>query len=82
MVTCDVDAEGFLRRFVLVRTEDVTGISGIGIVAEGVRLSRGKVVLCWLSNGVSSIVIHENLDDLLSIHGHGGRTKIVWLDRD
>lgn len=82
MAAFEIDGKVMIKRFVLVRNEDVTGVSGVGIVAEGVRLSRGKAVLCWLSNGVSSIVIHESMENLIKIHGHGGKTKIVWLDSD
>lgn len=33
--------------FELVRNNDVTGISGVGVVAEGVIFSDGTVALRW-----------------------------------
>lgn len=63
--------------FWLRRNEDVTGVSGTGIVAEGVRFSNGCCVLRWLSD-VSSIAIYARVEDVETIHGHGGTTEIVW----
>ncbi len=68
-----------MRRFVLNRTEDETGISGIGIVAEGVQFSRGKVALTWLTQ-YTLIVFYDGMDQVEAIHGHGGKTRIEWVD--
>ena len=68
-----------MRRFHLRRLEDVSGVSGVGIVAEGVEFSNGRVVLCWLSS-VSSITVFDCVDDLMRVHGHQGRTHLVWED--
>lgn len=68
-----------MRRFNLVRDEDVTGLSGTGIVAEGVQFSQGKVVMKWLTER-SSVVYWDNIEDAEYIHGHNGKTRIVWLD--
>lgn len=67
------------RRFHLDRTEDVTGVSGTGRVAEGFVASDGKVALRWLS-ACGSWVLYDNADALLQVHGHHGATKIVWDD--
>ena len=69
------------RRFVLVRSVDISGISGTGIVAEGVQFSAGSVVLVWLHEH-SSIGIYDNLADLIFIHGHNGATVVHWLDEE
>lgn len=69
-----------MRMFVLYRSEDVTGCSGTGIVAEGVEFSDGRVVMRWTTNGVHSLVIHTSADELLHIHGHNGASRIVWLE--
>ena len=34
-----------LKRFLLVRTEDVSGVSGTGVVAEGVMFPSGVVLM-------------------------------------
>lgn len=72
-----------LQRFHLVRDEDVTGVSGTGVVAEGVLLSSGKVVLEWLSAWPTSVVWHDRgIESVQKIHGHDGRTRIEWIDAD
>lgn len=68
-----------MRRFTLVRDEDVSGVSGTGVVAEGVEFTNGKVVVRWLSERASTVV-WDTLADAEAIHGHGGKTKVVWLD--
>jgi hypothetical protein len=67
------------RQFVLFRDEDETGISGTGEVAEGIQFSNGKVVLCWISEH-SSITIWDELEFVNIVHGHGGKTRVVWAD--
>ena len=68
-----------IRRFILNRIEDETGISGISIVVEGVQFSRGKVALTWLTQ-FTSIVIYDGMEQVEAIHGHGGKTRIEWVD--
>lgn len=76
------------RRFVLQRDEDETGVSGTGVVAEGVEFSDGVVALRWIvppgrkgSGNPTSVVFHDNgIDSVDKIHGHNGKTKIVWID--
>ena len=69
-----------MRRFQLYRFRDVSGVSGTGVVAEGVQYQDGIAVLRWLTNGVHSIAIHENVQTMTKIHGHGGATTIQWID--
>ena len=62
-----------------MRDEDVTGISGTGTVADGVQWPTGQVTLCW--RGIhSSIAVWQCMGDALAIHGHNGKTRIVWAD--
>lgn len=68
-----------MRRFVLHRKEDVSGVSGIGDVAEGVQLQDGQCVLSWIGR-LHNIEISPDLSTLIEIHGHGGKTIIAWLD--
>lgn len=68
-----------LRRFVLVRTEDISGVSGTGIVAEGALSRTGKVVLFWITQ-YRSIAVYDSIDELIAIHGHDGHTIIEWID--
>jgi hypothetical protein len=68
-----------MRRFVLRRGEDVTGVSGTGDVAEGVEFDDGAVVIRW-RGAAPSTVIWADINAAMSIHGHDGRTRAVWLD--
>ncbi len=68
-----------MRRFVLVRTEDATGTSGTGEVAEGVQFSNGQVVIHWLSQ-LEAINVYANAMVLTTLHGHEGRTTVRWED--
>lgn len=68
-----------MKRFELHREHDVSGVSGVGRVAEGVQFSDGSCVLRWLTERAST-VMWSSIDDVLVIHGHGGATQIVWVD--
>jgi hypothetical protein len=68
-----------MRLFLLIRNEDVSGVSGTGIVAEGVEFSDGTVAMRWLRR-LFSVAFYGSIRDVLAIHGHGGRTQVKWLD--
>lgn len=69
------------RRFWLVRNEDVSGVSGTGVVAEGFEFSDGRVALRWRTK-TSSTATYDSLFDVEAIHGHEGRTVISFEDPD
>ena len=66
-----------LRLFELLRDEDPSGVSGVGRVAVGVVFPSGKVVLEWLGSR-NALGIYDDLRRVERIHGHGGRTRIVF----
>jgi len=68
-----------MKRFVLHRSEDVSGTSGIGTVAEGVEFTSGTVALTWLSS-LACMAFYGNIKEVEAIHGHEGRTVVKWLD--
>jgi hypothetical protein len=70
-----------VRRFRLVRAEDVSGVSGVGVVAEGVVFSNGRVVLSWHGTH-PSVTVFDSVGDVEAIHGHEGRTWVEWIDPD
>ncbi|MGW4889625.1 hypothetical protein [Streptomyces murinus] len=81
------DIRAFPHTFIVQRDQDVTGISGEGIVAEGVRFSDGWAVTHWLDrppmNEPKTEVWHNpGTEPFEKISGHGGRTRIVWADED
>ena len=67
------------RRFWLIRDEDASGVSGVGHVADGVVFPDGAVALRWRTT-ISSTVIYSSVGDVVAIHGHDGRTKVVFVD--
>ena len=69
-----------MRRFQLHRKDDESGVSGTGIVAEGVESSNGNCVLFWLTEVRSISATYANIKDVELIHGHGGKTVIEWVD--
>lgn len=71
--------KSFQRRFVLQRNEDATGTSGVGVVAEGVCFSNGKVALHWLSH-YGAVNVYDSMEVTTKVHGHEGRTVVVWTD--
>jgi hypothetical protein len=66
-----------MRNFWLQRIEDESGISGTGKVAEGVQFSNGKCVLAWLTQ-FQSVAVYDSIEELENIHGHNGKTVVVW----
>lgn len=65
-----------MKRFVLDRHEDESGVSGTGLVAEGVVFSDGTCALRWLGD-LRSTAVYESLADIEAIHGHSGKTLVV-----
>lgn len=65
-----------MRTFELHRIEDESGVSGTGIVAEGVEFDDGSCALRWKTEHKSTAV-YESMRTLEKIHGHNGKTKVV-----
>lgn len=84
-----------VRRFELHRDTDVSGVSGAGVVADGVRYPRGCLItwpdgtllqlppgwvrLVWRGRHRST-VLWPSAESAEAVHGHGGATRLVWLD--
>lgn len=66
-----------MKSFSLYRIEDESGVSGTGRVAEGVQFTDGTCVLRWLTT-FRSTAFYQTLADLEQIHGHHGKTKIIF----
>ena len=70
-----------MKRFHLQRDEDVSGVSGTGVVAEGVLFADDVVVIRWLGGFPTSVVWHDRgIESVIAVHGHDGRSHIVWID--
>ena len=69
-----------ISRFHFDRIEDVSGVSGTGRIAEGCLFrDTGEVVVHWLGEH-GSINVYHSLEDVLYVHGHQNKTRIVWDD--
>ncbi len=65
-----------MKTFIFERKEDETGISGTGIVAEGVVFDNGKTVVSWLTK-YPTISIYENISDALFLHGQPAKQNLL-----
>lgn len=68
-----------MRRFKLVRHHDVSGVSGTGVVAEGIEFTDGSVAIRWHGPHPSTAA-WPSIDDAIAVHGHSGSTEFVWID--
>lgn len=57
----------------------MSGQSGTGVVAYGIEWADGRVAYRWTTTP-STTQIADDVAHVRQIHGHGGRTKIVWID--
>lgn len=65
--------------FVLNRHEDISGVSGIGVVCEGVEFSDGAVAVRWLGAHPSTTAWGD-MRDMEAVHGHSGLTVVEYDD--
>jgi hypothetical protein len=66
------------RLFVFHRHVDGTGFSGEGVAMEGAQFTD-RVVLTWLGP-YRSLVEWPDIEQAVTVHGHGGNTRLAWLD--
>lgn len=69
-----------MRTFQMYRAHDESGISGTGVVVEGVIFSDGKVIIRWVVH-TNSISIYETFVDFEKIHigSHPtNKTILIW----
>ena len=66
-----------MRLFHFERDEDASGVSGTGVVAHGVEFNDGTCAVRWNSS-MASTAVFSSMDDIVAIHGHDGKTRIVY----
>lgn len=66
------------RVFQLVRDRDISGVSGEGVVADGVAWPDHSVSIRWRGPR-PSIVFWASMADARAVHGHDGATRFVWV---
>ena len=64
------------KTFYLRRTEDESGVSGTGRIAQGIIFDNGRVAMTWLSEH-PSVTVYDNIGEVTAIHGHDGKTEVV-----
>jgi len=73
-----------IRTFTVARQDDETGISGVGVIIEGVEYATGQVVIHWLFPPPrGGIAIFDSLEDFLKVHVHphpANKTIITFED--
>lgn len=58
-----------IRAFTVYRKNDETGVSGDGVVIEGVELATGQCIIHWLYPPPrGGIAIFESMDDFIKVH--------------
>lgn len=62
----------------LHRDHDVSGVSGTGVVADGVIFPDGVVVIRWRGR-LQSTAVYPGIGTLRAVHGHNGATRIVTV---
>ena len=70
-----------MKRFYLERIVDVSGVSGLGIIAEGCEFDTKACALVWLQ-GKGAQSFYPDIETLVAIHGHEGNTKLVYVDNE
>ncbi len=70
--------------FVLRRLVDGTGISGVGVVADGAVFPDLRTVTRWRTGpaGVAQTCVWDNLQHVRRIHGHDGQTRVELVPYD
>ena len=67
------------RRFYFLRNVDVHGKSGTGLVADGIQFGDGRCAIRWRTE-TASTTLFDSAAELDRIHGHGGKSAIIWVD--
>lgn len=70
------------RLFVLRRHIDVSGISGVGSIADGVLWPDGTASVRWRGEHPSIVFWDRGRISVDHVHGHGGATEVEFVDED
>ena len=69
------------RLFKMVRNADETGVSGTGVVADGIEFPNGMVAVCWRSK-TPSVNVYRSFVEFKHVHidAHPSNgTEIHWM---
>ena len=65
-----------MKKFYMLRHEDISGNSGTGVVAEGIIFDDGTGAMTWLSS-IKTVTTFWKISDIKKMHGHEGKTEII-----
>lgn len=68
------------KRYVVKRYDDVSGVSGTGVVCEVAEFSDGHAALHWLGRWPLTTPHPDGIESIEAIHGHEGKTRVVPID--
>lgn len=67
-----------LAWYALIRDEDVSKVSGEGLICEVAQFSDGHAAVHWIGSKYPwTTPCPEGVDAVVDIHGHGGKTRLV-----
>lgn len=66
-----------MRKFYLLRHEDVHNNSGTGVVAQGVQFDNGMASMTWLTDEPTVTNFNRGIRGIKHLHGHDGKTEII-----
>ena len=72
-----------IRTFTVCRQHDETGVSGEGVVIEGVVLATGQCIIHWLYPPPrGGIAIFDSMNDFIKVHiePHPGNKTIITYE--
>ena len=72
-----------IQTFTVARQADESGVSGEGVVIEGVVLATGQCIAHWLyPRPKGSIAIFDSMNDFITVHikPHPGNRTIITYD--
>lgn len=72
-----------IRTFTIARQQDETGVSGVGVVIEGVVLATGQTIIHWLTPAPrGALAIFDSMGDFAKIHirPHPDNSSILTWD--
>jgi len=72
-----------IQTFTVARQSDETGVSGEGVVIEGVLLATGQCIAHWLyPRPKGSIAIFDSMNDFVTVHikPHPSNRTIITYD--
>lgn len=72
-----------MKKFIVYRRFDESGVSGTGVVVQGCTFADGQAAYQWMNGKSPELEYRQNFEKFLDIHIRShpkNRTVIVWED--